>query len=409
MFNRLICSIQSYLTTMKIGSINLDLTSGGSRFNLCQWIVVIVAACIFSLGLLMIFSTTSAEVLDHALQKSTHQAFFRQIFYSVSGLILGAIAWNIGYQRILSLSPYILAVFTFMLLLVLIPGIGREVNGSKRWLNFLGISFQPSEFVKYLVPAFFIYRYLPLQAKKVSLKDFLKLLGLSATPMVLILVEPNNGTVAVIGATLLIVFLLMDVPVKYWAVPLGVFLCVGVIFASQLPYVKARLNVYLHPELDLKGKGHQPYQAKIAAGSGKFWGKGPGNGLQKLSYLPEAQNDYIAAIYAEEFGFFGILCLICLYLALLLAGLTIVLKCTDPGGFYFGSAIILLISMQAFLNMGVVSGLLPSTGLNLPLFSQGGTSLMANLTGIGILLSIPHRRMKITASNKNDPILREAS
>lgn len=353
-----------------------------------QWVILLAATIIFALGLLMIFSTTSAEVLDLSLNRSTHQAFIRQIFYAIGGLGLGCLAWWIGYQRLLKYSPHILAALTCMLVLVLIPGIGKEVNGSKRWLQIAGLSFQPSEFVKYFVPAFFIHRFLPFQEKTVELRDFLKLLGFVALPMILILIEPNNGTTAVIGATLLIVFLLMHVPIKFWALPLGVALLVGGIFASQLPYVTARLQVYLHPELDLKGKGHQPHQAKIAAGSGQFWGKGPGNSLQKLSYLPEAQNDYIAAIYAEEFGFFGILMLICLYLTLSVAGFAIAFNAEDRAGLYLGGAITFLITLQAFLNMGVVSGLLPSTGLNLPLFSQGGTSLMANLTGLGILLSI---------------------
>src|SRR3984885_13005439 len=110
---------------------------------------------------------------------------------------------------------------------------------------------------------------------------------------------------------------------KYWALPLMVLMIIGSISAYHLPYVTARLKVYLHPELDLKGKGHQPYQAKIAAGSGKLWGKGPGNSWQKLSYLPEAQNDYIAAIYAEEFGFIGILALITLYMMVAFLGFSI--------------------------------------------------------------------------------------
>ena len=144
----------------------------------------------------------------------------------------------------------------------------------------------------------------------------------------------------------------------------------------------------MHPELDLKGRGHQPYQAKIAAGSGRLLGKGPGNGLQKLSYLPEAQNDYIAAIYAEEFGFVGMMALITLYLILASIGFYIAFQCGDRGGYYLASCAAFLISLQAFLNLGVVSGLLPSTGLNLPLFSQGGSSLMANIAGLSLLFSV---------------------
>lgn len=359
---------------------------------LAPWIVAFSAFIIFALGLLMIFSTTSAEVLDHARNISTHQALIKQIFYALGGLCLGAFLWKVGYQKVIDMSPKLLFLFVFFLVLVLIPGLGKEVNGSKRWLNIAGISFQPSEFVKYLLPAFFIYSYVPG-----TFKEFLKLVGLISIPLLLILIEPNNGTAAAIGVSILVVFLLMGVPIKFWALPLGVLLLVGALFASQLPYVTGRLNVYLHPELDLKGRGHQPHQAKIAVGSGQLFGRGPGNSLQKLSYLPEAQNDYIAAIYAEETGFLGIVCLVVLYLLFTLGGFFIALNAKDSRGLYFGGTIVFIISFQAFLNMAVVSGLLPSTGLNLPLFSQGGTSLMANMAGLGLLLSIPKR---ITVKNE---------
>lgn len=351
-------------------------------------LVLVAALLIFGMGLLMIFSTTSAEVLDHALDKSTHQAFLKQIYYAVFGLFLGAMTWRFGYKKLISYSPAILVVLTLMLVLVLIPGIGREVNGSKRWLSLFGLSIQPSEFVKYVIPAYVIHTFLPMNLHQLQWKEFLKILGKICLPMFLIMIEPNNGTCAVIGAAVLAVFLLMQVPARFWATPLLFLMCSGVLFASQLPYIKGRLNVYLHPELDLKGRGHQPYQAKIAAGAGGLFGRGPGSSLQKMSYLPEAQNDYIAAIYGEEFGYFGIISLISLYMTLGIGGFVIALTSKDPSGLYYGGAVLFLICLQAFLNMGVVSGLLPSTGLNLPLFSQGGSSLMANMAAIGALLSI---------------------
>lgn len=350
--------------------------------------LLLTAFSIFSLGLIMIFSTTSAEILDHELDKSTHQAIIKQLFYALAGL---GLAWGIikaGYQKLLQYSTPLLVIFTFLLVLTLIPGIGREVNGSKRWLNLAGLSFQPSEFVKYVIPAYFIQNFLKYKHEEFYFRDFIKLVGTVAVPMVLVLVEPNNGTTAVIGLTLVALFLLTRIQFKYWAWPLLGFVLVVGGFASQLAYVSARINVYLHPELDLKGKGHQPYQAKIAAGSGQLWGKGPGNSLQKLSYLPEAQNDYIAAIYAEEFGFMGMLGVITLYLMMASLGFYIAYQCPDRGGYFLACCAIFLISFQAFLNLGVVSGLLPSTGLNLPLFSQGGSSLMANITGLALLFSV---------------------
>jgi cell division protein FtsW len=351
-------------------------------------ILLITVTSIFAIGLVMIFSTTSAEVLDHDLNKSTHSSLIRQMVFALAGALLSLVIWKVGYRNIIRLSPIILAVFTFLLLLTLIPGVGREVNGSKRWISILGLSFQPSEFVKYLVPAYLISRFLSFEEGSMSAKDFFKILGVAAVPMILILIEPNNGTFAVIGMVVIVLCLLARISYKYWALPLMCFTLVGGVFAYNLPYVTARLKVYLHPELDLRGKGHQPYQAKIAAGSGKLFGKGPGNSLQKLSYLPEAQNDYIAAIYAEEFGFLGITLLIFLYMIVGYCGFHIAFYAKDLKGFYMAASITFLICFQAFLNLGVVSGLLPSTGLNLPLFSQGGTSLMANIAALGLLLNI---------------------
>ena len=207
-------------------------------------------------------------------------------------------------------------------------------------------------------------------------------------PIGLILIEPNNGTVAVIGFSLLILCFLLNVSIRYWGIPLLICLVIATLFASQLPYVIGRVKVYLNPELDIRGKGHQPYQAKIAAGSGGLLGKGPGKSLQKLSYLPEAQNDYIAAIIAEEFGFIGMFTIISVYALIGLLGFYIASNSEDLQGCYLAAAIASLISIQAFLNMGVVSGLFPSTGLNLPFVSQGGTSLIANTIGVALILSV---------------------
>lgn len=363
-----------------------------SSLSLYRMLLLMCAFFIFTFGLVMIFSTTSAEILDQDLLKNTNQALLRQITYAMVGAAIGYMAWCYGYGSILRCSPYLLSFFTVLLILTLIPGIGKEVNGSRRWLGVAGLSFQPSEFVKYLVPACFIHYAIKYQPVLDSFRNFLKLVSLISIPIFLVLIEPNNGTTAVMGVTLLILFWLMRIRFRFWALPLLIALCVGGLFAYHSPYVSGRIKVYLDPSSDIKGKGHQPYQAKIAAGSGELFGKGPGNSLQKLSYLPEAQNDYIAAIFAEEFGFLGILCLVIVYMAFAFIGFILSMHSLDKAGFYYGSAITFLIAFQAFLNLGVVSGLLPTTGLNLPLFSQGGSSLMANLMGIGLLLSIakPH-------------------
>lgn len=336
----------------------------------------------------MIFNTTSAEVLDHDLSLDTHYALLKQIVFAVAAITIAVSVRTIGYRRLLVLSPYLLVFFIFLLVLCLTPGIGREVNGSKRWISLAGISLQPSEFVKYLIPIYVIYHFSKVDPTTLSLKAFVKIFSLLLLPIGLILIEPNNGTVGVILMTLICLCFLLRIPAHFWAWPLAALLLLGSFAAYQLPYVRGRLKVYWNPELDLRGKGHQPYQAKIAAGSGGLFGNGPGSSLQKFSYLPEAQNDYIAAIYAEEFGFAGIAFLIFLYMLLAYAGLSIALRYPNSEGAYMAAIITFLISIQAFMNLGVVSGLLPSTGLNLPFFSQGGSSLIANMTGIGLLVNL---------------------
>jgi cell division protein FtsW len=359
-----------------------------------RFCLLLSISILFVMGLVMIFNTSSAEVLDLSLNKSTHIALFRQMIYGVIGLGLALAITKVGYSRLIAWSPLLLVLFSLLLILTLIPGIGREVNGSKRWIGIGGFSFQPSEFVKYIIPMYIIYRLRDVQPENLPYKDFLKLIGTVLIPVFLILIEPNNGTAGVIGIVILVMCIITRMPSKFWAIPLGVLAIIGSITAYHLPYVASRIHVYLHPELDLLGKGHQPYQAKIASGSGQLFGRGPGNSLQKLSYLPEAQNDYIAAIYAEEFGFVGMTILILLYMVVAYVGFSTAYKCPDRSGYYLAATITFLICFQVFMNLGVVSGILPSTGLNLPFFSQGGTSLMTNTVGIGMVLDIGRQKVK---------------
>lgn len=350
------------------------------------------ALLIFTFGLVMIFSTTSADVLDHSYSDDyslrEHLPLIKQILFALLGSILSFGIYKLGWKRIFEATPLIMNITLILLVLTLIPGIGKVVNGSRRWLSVLGVSFQPSEFAKFVVPLFFLYYWRYYEKAGVDFKGFLKLLTRTLIPIVLILIEPNNGTALVALTALVILFFLVDVPLKFWALPLTVLMCLGIVFASQLPYVVKRIQVYRHPELDIQGKGHQPYQAKIATGSGGLMGKGPAKSLQKLSYLPEAQNDYIAAIFAEEFGFIGVFGLIGLYMLIALSGMSISMNATQKEGAIIAAMATFLITFQAFLNLGVVSGLLPSTGLNLPLFSQGGTSLIANFVEVAFIFSV---------------------
>lgn len=355
-----------------------------NRYALSLLISVVL---LFAFGLIMIFDTTSAEVLDRFLERSTHHALIKQLLYAAVGGVGAVGVWFIGYQNLIKLSGPLLIAFTFMLILVFLPGIGQQINGAYRWINIFGNSFQPSEFVKFLIPLYYIH-VISTRKEPLDLRAFLQLLAKLSVPIALILIEPDNGTVAIILAALVMLFVLSRLKWVYWALPLCVLCTCGVIVASQMHHVSDRIKVYLNPEYDLKGKGHQPYQAKIAAGSGKLMGKGLGESLQKLEYLPEARSDYIAAIFAEETGFVGMTGLILVYMGVAFCGFAIAQRAKDSDGFYAAAIFTFLICFQAFLNLGVVSGLLPSKGTNLPFFSQGGSSLLANMMAVCIILNI---------------------
>ncbi len=356
--------------------------------------LIVAVALLFSIGLLMVFNTTAAEIIDRSLATSTHAALLKQLAYGIIGMGLGSLLYRWGYESLLKWSVPLLIFGTVLLLLVWVPGIGFSVNGARRWIGFGKVSFQPSELIKLLLPAAYIQWYLK-QRQPIELITLLKMLACLAFPIGLILLEPDNGTAVVLLTVLVVLFFLSRLKASYWALPLGCLVCLGGIVGWQMPHVRSRIQVYLHPEFDLRGKGHQPHQAKIAAGSGQLLGRGLGESLQKLNYLPEARNDYIAAIYAEETGFVGVVVLIALYVLVTCAGFAIALSARDMGGFLLASTLTFLISLQAFLNLGIVSGLLPSKGMTLPFFSQGGTSLMVNMAALFVLLDIGRKSKRV--------------
>lgn len=367
-----------------------------------KWLLLACVLAIFSLGLVMVFDTSSAEVIDRSLPYSVHRAWQRQLVYLCISVFSGWIVYSIGWKEILKMSPLLLGIATVMLLLVLVPGVGVYRNGARRWLGIGQFTIQPSEFLKYLLPVTALHLLSVYPQCRQKFRTFLVLILTLMVPVAFVLLEPDNGSVLVILASLVPVFIAVRVPLRYWFVPLCLLLSIGGVVAWHMPYVQKRLFVYLHPESDLRGRGHQPYQAKIAAGSGCLWGKGPGAGLQKLTYLPEAQNDYIVAIYAEEFGFIGMVFLIVLYMGIFLIGHILAMRspCTTSAALVM--VIIVMVGMQAFLNLGVVSGLLPSKGVNLPFFSQGGSSLLANMLGIALILSVDGQSEKDRLSGGRD-------
>jgi len=351
----------------------------GIPFFLLTFVILL-----FALGILMIFDTTSAEVIDRNLKLNTHYALHKQLIYGCLSVFLCLLVYFFGYLKFLEISPYLFYGFTLLLLLVFIPGIGQQINGACRWLSLGPFSFQPSEFMKVVIPTHFIYLFMKREG---DMKYFYRIISVISVPIFLILIEPDNGSAFIIVLTMVSLFFICHVRLSYWLLPILLLGGVGGIVALQMPHVRERICTYLYPEKDLLGRGHQPYQAKIAAGSGGLYGRGIGESLQKLNYLPESRSDYIAAIYAEEFGFIGMLFLVLLYLSFTRTGFYIAFRANQRAGFYLAAIMTFLISFQAFLNLGVVSGLLPSKGINLPFFSQGGSSLFANSIAVTLIMS----------------------
>ncbi|HSX37520.1 MAG TPA: putative peptidoglycan glycosyltransferase FtsW [Chlamydiales bacterium] len=358
--------------------------------------LILPVAILFSFGLLMIFNTTAAQIIDQSLSTDTHSIFFKQSLYAGLGIIAGSMVFHYGYKSLLRFSIWGLVFGIVLLVLLFVPGIGQTVNGARRWIGCFGFTFQPSECIKLFLPAAFIHW--ACEQKEISFVPFCKMVGLFLVPLALIFLQPDNGTIVIMLVTLFVLFWLTKIKWRYWALPLFLVFIVASVAAYQMPHVRNRIQIYLHPELDLLGKGHQPHQAKVAAGSGGLFGRGIGESLQKLNYLPEARNDYIAAIFAEETGFIGILGIIALYMFFAFAGFFIAIKSHDMEGFLFASILTFLISIQAFLNLGVVSGLLPSKGMTLPFFSQGGTSLIVNIVALFLLLDISYNSKAIQKS-----------
>lgn len=349
----------------------------------------LLLACILtlvSLGLLMVFNTTSAEVIDRSLNISTHHALFKQLLYACISAVGALLVWFYGQKKILKWAGVFFYLNILALVFVFIPGIGEQINGAYRWIKLGPLSFQPSEFLKVTMPLYFIT--LTFKKKEMGWKRFYKIIGIFSIPIGLVLLEPDNGTTIITILTMMALFFICRIRFFYWLVPIVCLSVVTGMIGFQMPHVKKRIQIYLNPELDLLGKGHQPYQAKIAAGSGELFGKGVGESLQKLNYLPEARSDYIAAIYAEEFGFIGILFLVLLYLLMGCTGFYVASQSENKQGFYIATILTFLVVLQAFLNLGVVSGLLPSKGINLPFFSQGGSSLLANTIVITLILTV---------------------
>ncbi len=282
-----------------------------------------------------------------------------------------------------------LGLSAVLLVLVLIPGIGVYLNGSRRWLNIAGMSFQPSELCKFAVVAFLATALSNSGDSVRSLfKGIVPLMVIPAFFFLLILEQPNLSTAMSILMVSGVMVLMAGAKWKHLGLMGILGVAAGLFYAWSEPYRRERLLSFRDPFAKMSDEGYQLAQSLIAFGSGGLFGMGLGRGRQKYAYLPYPESDFIFAIVGEDFGLFGCLAVITLFVVFMFIGMRIAVTCKDKFGCLLAAGITSMITIQAFLNMGVVVGILPTTGLPLPFFSKGGTSISILMAAVGILLNI---------------------
>lgn len=353
------------------------------------WLLAITGSLLF-IGLLMVAS--ASMVISDRVYHTPFHFFFHQLSYIGLGVFLGFIIVKIPLSFWQDIGHYLLLISLFLLMIVIIPGIGREVNGSTRWLGIGPFGLQVSEFAKFSI-IIFLSGYLVRRQSEVqtSYKGFIKPLLILGAAGILLLLEPDFGAATVILSTSLGMMFLAGARLRQFILLL--FLVFGglAILAITSPYRMLRLTTFLHPWANPFDSGYQLTQSLIAFGRGGIFGLGLGNSIQKLFYLPEAHTDFLFAVLVEEFGLAGGLIVILLFAALIGRILIIARAAHKKGNFfaaYVAYGLGLWIGFQAMINIGVNAGLLPTKGLTLPFISYGGSSMLFYCIAIAVLLRI---------------------
>lgn len=353
-------------------------------------LLLVSAGTLFGIGLVMVASASMG--VAEAQFGSPFFFFSRHLIYMVAGLIAGAVVMNVPVATWHRLSWLLLLAAFVLLIAVLIPGIGRRINGSMRWIGVGGLTVQPSEFAKFAVVAF-VSSYLVRRQDEVRTHwmGFVKPVGVVVLVVLLLLAEPDFGASMVTMAAVLGMLFLAGTPLGAYAVLLTGVLVVGGLLVWLEPYRLQRVLSFTDPWANAYDSGYQLTQSLIAFGRGEWFGVGLGQSVQKLFYLPEAHTDFVLAIYAEEFGFVGVLLLITLFCVLVGSAMRIGQRAELREAFfgaYLAYGLAIMLGVQALVNIGVNMGMFPTKGLTLPLVSYGGTSLLVVFGMLGVLLRI---------------------
>ena len=361
--------------------------------NHLQHSILAIVLMLLSIGLIMVYSTSA--VVSQMDPRTASPYFFikKQVIWAMMAGVAMLFCMDVSYRFVARHAYSIFCVAMVLILLVLIPGIGSEYNGARRWIRIAGMGLQPSDFMKIAI-VLFIARYVEQNGARMKnfYAGFLPIFSLVCLVCFCILIEPDFGTACFIGSTSILLLLAAGIewkhllPVTLSGLPVVLLLA---IFKFQ--HIRNRIMIYLNPEMDLLGKGYQIRQSLIAIGSGGNTGVGLGWSHQKLFFLSEESTDFIFSILGEELGFLGASFILVLYIILIYYGFKVVRYAPDVFGKMASLGIVLIIGLQTLFNIAVVTHTIPAKGISLPLISFGGSGLFFYMIAIGILLNIAGR------------------
>ncbi len=356
-----------------------------------KWAAAILVFCVavlIGLGMVMLYSAS----MNMEMNKSAVGAhlLLSQLLWCVLGLIGFAVAAKLDYRRLKRLSPWLLGLAVVALVLVFVPMIGVAKKGAHRWIGYAGLlRFQPSEAAK-LALILFLAAYAERYQRQMATfkKGLLIPCAVIALVLGLIFIEPDRGC-AILLAMVCAMMLVVGGARLIFLIPPAALSMGGLAFSLlHDPMRLRRIMAWIHPEGSKEGAGYQAYQAMIALGSGGWTGLGLGNGRQKLGFVPENTTDFIFSVVGEELGLVATLAVVLLFIALVVCGIYIARRSSDTYGLLLGAGLTFMIGLQAFINMGVVTSVLPNKGMPLPFISYGGSNLVLMLVSVGLLVSI---------------------
>lgn len=353
-----------------------------------DWILLGLVAAICLIGVFNIYSASLS------FRMASVPYYLKQLNWMTFGLLLSLIVASLDYH-ILEDFSYLMYGFLILLLIAVLL-VGKTSLGATRWLNLGFFTMQPSELLKIVIIVTFARFFNNYHVHDgLSVKDLAFPLLLLAVPAVLIMKQPDLGTAILV--ILIALSMAFYVGLRWSTIVSFVLVTIPLVWIGWMhllkPYQKSRVLNFLDPDRSRLGSGYHIIQSKIAVGSGGFWGKGYAQGTQsQLRFLPEQHTDFAFSVFAEEWGFFGCLVLISLYVSLTLWGLSIARRCNDRLGGLLAVGVTAMLFWHTIINIGMVIGLFPVVGVPLPFFSYGGTSMITSMVGVGILQSISMRR-----------------